>query len=267
MTAGQTLYQVVRGEGPKLFLVHGSATDADGWITQFATLRHHFEMIAYDRRGTERSPLPTQSHWFSVEEHADDLAELIKSHSSEPVFICGSSFGGVVVLQTIRKYPELFRSAILMEPPLADSDTAPAVPEAFMQEFNRYESEFGGPAAGAFFLKTVLGEEAFAAMPKRWSERACDMYGQIRADSVALENYPPHYAQLSEVKTPILLLGGGRSAKHFGLTLRALEAALPRAERRTIEPAGHMMHADATRTFNAEVLRFARAQGVLPPAP
>jgi pimeloyl-ACP methyl ester carboxylesterase len=47
------------------------------------------------------------------------------------------------------------------------------------------------------------------------------------------------------------LLGGARSASFYRDTLDSLEMAIPGAQLRVLRGAGHMMHVDAHRQFNA----------------
>lgn len=243
------LYRVLRGEGHPLVLVHGSAADAEGWTTQLATLRETFRLLVYDRRGTQRSPLPPGATGWSVLEHAEDLLALARRELGRPVFAAGSSFGAVCLLEAARRDPGAFSGLALIEPPLPESDAAPPVPESFLTELERRRAASGGEAAAAFFLRAVLGRDAYEAMPERWKARALALHEQIVLDSRALADYPPRFDDLSDLRVPTLLLGGGRSAPHFKATLRTLERSLPDATLEIIPSAGHMLHAEVARTF------------------
>ena len=96
-------------------------------------------------------------------------------------------------------------------------------------------------------------------VPRAFRERAVAKHAEIRADSAALLAYRPRYALLATLATPVLLLGGGRSAPFYRATLDALAAALPNARLEMIANAGHMLHAEAFRRFHELLLEFAVA--------
>jgi len=238
------LHSVRAGAGPRVLLVHGSAADHATWSIQLAAapLRERFTLIAYDRRADAAT----------VEAHADDAAALL-ADAPDPALVVGSSFGAVIALDLVRRYPDRCAGAILIEPPMGASDDAPAAPQAFLDAYDRMAAEQGGPAAAELFLRTVLGDAAFARMPRAYQERSKAKWREIRADSAALIAYRPRYAELARVPVPVLLLGGERSAAYFRPTLEALLGALPHARLEIVPGAGHMLHAEAHRRF-AELL-------------
>ena len=236
-------------DAPPILFVHGSAADASSWQVQRATLAGRYRVVTYDRvrAGVEA---------YSVEQHAADAAGVIEAHALAPCAVVGSSFGGVVALELARSRPELVRGLVLCEPPLAPADDALPASAEFRVELERRYRELGGPAAAEFFLRTVLGDQAFERMPLRFRERACSLHEQIRLESDALMAYQPRYATMGSLRLPVLLLGGDRSAPYFAPTLAALERALPDARREVLRGGTHMMHADTARAFNAAVSAF-----------
>lgn len=239
------------GKGPRILLVHGSATDLMTWSIQLASpLRERFTLIAYDRRREAAS----------IEAHAADAAALIREAPGD-VIVVGSSVGAVIALELARAWPTLVAGAVLIEPPMAASDQGTAVPAPFLEDFDRVVATQGGPAAGELFLRTVLGDAAFEQIPQAFRDRSVARWAEIRADTVALIAYRPRYDQLATVTTPTLLLGGGRSAPSFRATLDALAAVLPAARLEILPTAGHMLHVDASRSFQALLVGFADQLG------
>lgn len=255
MSASDPPPHVVRaGAGPRLVFVHGSAADHTTWAIQLASpkLRARFELLAYDRR--------TRA---SVDEAAADLAAVI---GDAPALVVGSSFGAVIGLALARTQRAPIAGLVLIEPPMAATDAPPSIGDlessaGFLAEFDRTAAASGGPAAGELFLRRVLGEPAFARIPRAFVERSTAKWAEIRADCVALIAYPPHYAALATLPTPTLLVGGETSAPYFRRTLDALAATLPHARLATLPRAGHMLHAEAPYKFADLLISFADELG------
>jgi len=226
----------------RVLLIHGSAADHTTWSIQLHSpvLAARFSLIAYDRPRVD-----------TVEQQA----EVALGYLAEPALIVGSSFGAVVALEVIRRRPQL--GAVLIEPPLLQ--LLPAATESLSADrrYDRRAARQGGPAAAELFLRTVLGDAAFDRMPKAYRDRAMAKHAEIRADSAALIAYKPRYGELATVQTPVLLLGGERSAAYFRPTLEALSRALPRARLEIVAAAGHMLHAEASRKFAELLFAFA----------
>jgi pimeloyl-ACP methyl ester carboxylesterase len=225
----------------RLVLVHGSATDHTTWSIQLASLRDRYELVAVDRTFARTS----------VAEHARDLV----AQCGTSAVVVGSSFGAVIALELARTQPAVVSALVLIEPPMPASDepVAAAGGLALFAEFERRVASAGGPAAGEFFLHTVLGDPAYERIPQSFRERSKSRWADIRSDSAALVAYRPRYAELATCHVPTLLLGGDRSAAYFRPTLDALATALPDARLEIIANAGHMLHAEAPRRF-AELL-------------
>lgn len=251
------MHVVVTGEGPPVLFIHGSAADHTTWVIQQASLRSKVRLITYDRRGTGRSPLPEGASYLTIEQHARDASELIELHSGgAPIVVVGSSFGGVVALELARSFPHQVRGAMLLEPPLAPSDDLPPIPSNFLVRFDELARTQSGEAAAEYFLRSVLSDASWERIPKPFQERSKSLHASIRQDIAALGEYHVRYGELSKVTTPILLLGGERSAPFYRPALEALARHLGNARLELLSGAGHMMHADAHRRFNERVLEF-----------
>jgi pimeloyl-ACP methyl ester carboxylesterase len=108
---GSELAYEVRGDGPPVLLINGSACQIETLSHVQEGLATTHRVIAYDRRGLGRSPNPTPD----IRVHARDAAALIEHVAGKPAIVAGWSGGANIALQLIHDRPELVKAAVLIE--------------------------------------------------------------------------------------------------------------------------------------------------------
>ena len=73
---GLNIYYEIEGKGDSVVLVQGLDRDHNGMMAQRKELAKHFQVIAYDARGTGQSDTPRGP--YSCRQMADDLYALLK---------------------------------------------------------------------------------------------------------------------------------------------------------------------------------------------
>jgi pimeloyl-ACP methyl ester carboxylesterase len=145
-------YEVRRNElstQPALLLI-GSPMGAE-WFT--AQARHFTDrtVVTYDPRGAGRSKRTDGSRQTTVEEHADDLHQLIDALDAGPVDMFASSGGAVNALALVARHPEQVRTLVAHEPPAAlELPDREALMAAFQDMKETYLREGFGPAMAKF---------------------------------------------------------------------------------------------------------------------
>jgi pimeloyl-ACP methyl ester carboxylesterase len=243
-----------RGEGPAVLLVHGAAADRRTWMLAGGLLARDLTALAYDRRIAGD---------LTTEAHADDAIAILRRELSAGAraLVAGSSYGAVVSLEIAARAPELVAGLVLGEPPLPAGPTVPSSPPGFGCAFDRLVATAGGPAAAELFLRAVLGDAAFEAIPPFMRTPLCATWRQIRSDMTALGRYRVDPEHLRAIATPSLLLTGARSPVVLQAGTELLAGVLPHARRDVVPGAGHAMHVEAHRPYAERVLAFARAIG------
>jgi pimeloyl-ACP methyl ester carboxylesterase len=122
---GATIAYDVRGDladatrdRPVLLMV-ASPMEALG----FGSLAPHFEdrpVVTYDPRGTGRSTRTDDATESTPEQHADDIRRIVEAIGGGPVDVFGSSGGAVNALALVAAHPDLVRTLVAHEPPLAE---------------------------------------------------------------------------------------------------------------------------------------------------
>lgn len=114
------------GNGPLLILIPGANGTGDIFMPLAQQLKDTFTIVAVDRRGYGESeltePLPDEAinpnSRYRIKRDAQDIAELAKSLSNEPVYILGSSSGSIVAMHVLKDYPDIVKRIAFHEPPI-----------------------------------------------------------------------------------------------------------------------------------------------------
>jgi len=276
LVKGASLWYSDEGQGEPAVLVHGSASDHRTWTIARGEFARHFRAITYSRRyhwPNERIPEGVD---YSMQEHVDDLEELLRVLDAEPAHLVGHSYGALVCLLLAVRAPRLVRSLVLAEPPAITLfvSNVPKPREVLRLLLTRPRTaaaiiKFGATgvapataalkrndANGAFrtFTESVLGKSAFRRLSPEREEQGRENF--IEAELLGSGFPPLDAAALRGIRHPTLLLHAQESPPLFRLLVDRLEELIPNTERTSIPRASHIMHEDNPEVFNAAVLSF-----------
>jgi pimeloyl-ACP methyl ester carboxylesterase len=99
------LYYELHGkpENETLVLSNGILMSTASWNFQISELSKHFQVLVYDCRGMWQSDHPQEQ--YSMEQHADDLSELLSVLNIKRAHIAGISYGSEISMVFALKYP------------------------------------------------------------------------------------------------------------------------------------------------------------------
>ena len=107
-----------RGQ-PGVVYVHGLGGSATNWTDLQGLLAPTAAGVAVDLPGFGFSE-PAADFAFTLEAHAQVLAEYLDGLDGEPVHLVGNSMGGAIALLTAARRPELVRTLTLISPAMPD---------------------------------------------------------------------------------------------------------------------------------------------------
>jgi pimeloyl-ACP methyl ester carboxylesterase len=224
---GATLTYDVRGDlserdQPVLLLI-GSPMGASGFLT-LASYFADRTVVTYDPRGVERSVRTDGSGELSPDDHAADLAALIDALGAGLVDVFASSGGAVNGLALVAQRPDLVRTLVAHEPPLAalvpDREAALAACEDIYQTYQR---DGMGPAMAKFIAITSYQGE----IPTDYTDQPAPdpaMFGLPTADDGSRDDallgqnlrgctsYQPDFDALAKATDRIVIAAGEESA-------------------------------------------------------
>ncbi|WP_201298159.1 alpha/beta fold hydrolase [Nocardia sp. CY41] len=215
---GATLYYEQRGAGPLLLLIPGGNGDAGTFDAIAERLADRYTVVSYDRRGFTRSPLDGLPDDRVVTD-AVDAAALITHLTDQPAHVLGSSSGAIVALELLRTRPELVRTLVAHEPPLATLLPDAEKWLAFLDGVHERSKTEGTPAAMAEFAAGI-GLRIAAPPAEPLPPEAVAMVGRIQQNLVfwmehELRQYPRYAPDLAALRASSdrLVLGIGRESR------------------------------------------------------
>jgi pimeloyl-ACP methyl ester carboxylesterase len=110
---GVSLMVSSAGSGPSLVFAHEFSSDARSWEQQVGFFSRYYRCTVYCARGYPPSDVPSDIAAYSQDRAADDLADVIRAVSNDPVHVVGLSMGGFAALHVGLRHPELVRSLVL----------------------------------------------------------------------------------------------------------------------------------------------------------
>jgi 2-succinyl-6-hydroxy-2,4-cyclohexadiene-1-carboxylate synthase len=261
----------VAGSGPPLLLLHGFAGNSETWEQHRATLGAHFRTLAVDLLGHGGTDAPPDSDRYTMAQTVADLQALcdillspLPGGGRERYGLLGYSMGGRVALHLALAEPERVGALIL-------ESTSPGITDPEERAKRRRGDEE---------LAEFTERKGVAAFTRRWealplfaSQRRLSLPIRHRQREQRLRNTPrgvanslrsmgagvpePVHERLSELTMPTLLIVGELDER-YRAHADAMLADLPNARLALVPEAGHNVHLEQPKQFDAQVLGFFR---------
>ncbi|WP_300059555.1 alpha/beta fold hydrolase [uncultured Roseobacter sp.] len=242
-------------DAPITLILHGLYGSGRNWGVIAKRLSDNLRVITPDLRNHGQSPWD-DSH--SYDDMAADLATLIR-HLGAPAHVVGHSMGGKAAMVLAHRHPELVGRLIVADiAPVAYSHSQiqfihamRAVDLTTVTRRSDAEAQLGAqgvePALQSFFTQSLDVAE------KRW---------RLNLDTLAAEmdrilGFPELDGQFDG---PALFLSGADSDYVTADHRPRIKSLFPRARFAKLPGAGHWLHADKPREFEAAVRTFLTAQ-------
>ncbi|TDE57173.1 alpha/beta hydrolase [Nonomuraea mesophila] len=247
------------GQGPAVILVDGALSFRKQSINApLATaLAGDFTVYTYDRRGRgESGDIPP----YTTEREIEDLAALV-AETGGPVRLYGTSSGAALALAAADAGVPVEKLA-LYEPPFIVDDTRPAVPADYERTLDELVAADRRAAAVRYFMRTGVGLPAVVVALMRfmpaWSTLTSVAH-TLPYDAAFVAPYekgePYPESSWAAVKTPALVMDGGKSRPWIRNAARALAGRLPGGEHRTLDGQTHIVKAEALAPVLREFFR------------
>lgn len=243
----QKLYFRELGQGKPLIILHGLFGSSDNWLTLGRKFAENFKVYIVDQRNHGQS---FHSDDFSYEAMAADLKQFLAAQNIENPHILGHSMGGKTAMNFATTFPDrvdklivadigpqsypVHHTTILKGMFSIDLLNTGSRKEAD-QQLAEYISEVG---IRQFLLKNLgRSDEGFA-----W---------KINLPVIArnIEEIGKGLNQNTSYSKPALFIRGGNSDYITGADVNLIHSIFSNSKLKTIEGAGHWLHAEKPQEF------------------
>jgi pimeloyl-ACP methyl ester carboxylesterase len=224
------------GEGTPVILVSGASTSRTIHAQLAELLARDFTVFNYDRRGRGDSG-DTQP--YTTEREVEDLRAVITEAGGRAA-VFGNSSGAVLVLHAAAAGVPVTKLA-LWEPPFMLDPDAPRRQQEYVTQLTQLLDAGRRGDAMELFMRTVgVPEEMIAGMrhAPMWSGMEA-IAPTLAYDAAIMGDSTLPTDVVSSVKAPTLVLDGSDTGTWAASAAQALTAALPNAQRRTLEGQTH----------------------------
>lgn len=252
---GINLYYELHGpeDGEVLVLSNGIMMSTASWAYQTPILSQHMRVLLYDCRGMWQSDHPEGP--YSMEQHVEDLAGLLKALDIPKAHIGGISYGSEISMLFAIMHPELTKSLIVMDGvseihPLLKGQTYP-----WLMAAERHDAEM--------LLRTSYHmnfAEEWINSHQEFIESSVSRYDAIDMDAFA-ELMKAFFAlditdQLSQINVPSLIIVGEKDLIKGRDYAEVIAEKIENAELIIIPGAGHAVCLEKPAEVNTLLIGF-----------
>lgn len=229
----------VRGDGPKVVLLHASAFAS--WFGPLVERMPGFSAVRYAR---EPARVDGGFEPLSASEDAAVCARLMDHLGWPTAHLVGHSYGALIALQVAMDAPARARSVVLLEPALRGVPSSAQVVASLSSVADAYRRGDRDTAVD-LFLQTVCGTgyrdilERVVPGSFDTAVRHADLFFQVEMPVVQQWSFGA--AEAASVAQPVLNVTGDRTAPRFVEGADLLQRWFPGAERFTLPDAGHLL--------------------------
>jgi pimeloyl-ACP methyl ester carboxylesterase len=272
---GIRLHVVESGEGPAVVLLHGFPEFWYSWRHQLRALpQFGFRAVAPDLRGYNQSDCPEHISSYRTNSLVADLRALIEQLASDPVYVVGHDWGGIIAWRLAAKHPNLVRRLAILNA---------AHPSAFQRELRRNPGQWFRSFYVMLFQlpwlpETILTASNFQALERGWRSqpvhptaftdedidhykeafRTSGLRGPLNYYRAALRYRRDVFGPPQTVNVPTLVIWGQRDPFMSASVNEHLSQWVPNVHVHTIADASHWVQNDTPNQVNGLLVSFFR---------
>lgn len=258
MTDGASVHFEEHGAGEPLVWIPGTGHSGDVWAKfQIPAFRDRYRCVTIDLRGCGRSDEPADG--YSIAAMATDVDDVVRHLGLESAHFVGYSMGSAILQELALAAPARVRSAVMW-------NTWSCTPiehhirlhfEARVAALERAPTDvFAAASFWAWAPSFVEDESERMAELQAYVAGAASVPRHVWADQFRADIEHDTLSRLPAIRCPTLVLYGAEDLITMPRHNERVAAAIPGAEVRRIEGAGHMAFVERPQECNRAIHDF-----------
>jgi pimeloyl-ACP methyl ester carboxylesterase len=258
---GVKIHYVTAGKGPLVVLIHGFPDYWYSWRDQMPELARHFQVVAIDQRGYNKSDQPRGVDNYKLDKLVADVDAVRKHFKQDKVIVCGHDWGGLVAWTYAMTHPDRTDRLIVLNLPHPKGLMRELATNPEQQKASAYARGFQKEGAEKTLSPELLCfwvKEPEARAKYKEALKASSMEGML---NYYRANYPREPYKDDQtfppVKCPVLMIHGLKDpyvlAGAINDTWKWVEKDFTLV---TVPTAGHWVHRDAPELVTRTMVRW-----------
>ncbi|MDH5737389.1 MAG: alpha/beta fold hydrolase [Gammaproteobacteria bacterium] len=249
-------FEVHRGEGPYLLLVHGFLSSRSQWLENLDALKTFSTPVVIELFGHGRSPAPADKECYYPENYVNEFESIRKALKISKWYVCGYSLGAGLTIRYAIEYPEVILGHIF-----TNSTSGFATRESrerLLQQQNEIIDQYAREGIAAVEKIPVHPRNA-SRLPERVKNSLLEDCNLLNPSAVArtilyTNGYASVREDISRNQLPALLICGRNESRFLPFRDFVFEN-MPFLEVVDLD-AGHAVNAESPDAFNAALRNF-----------
>ncbi|HAD60224.1 MAG TPA: alpha/beta hydrolase [Planctomycetaceae bacterium] len=251
---GVKIHYVSAGKGPLLVMIHGFPDYWYSWRKQIPELARHYQVVAIDQRGYNKSDHPKGVDSYRMDKLTGDVRAVIRHFEQDSAVIVGHDWGGAVAWTFAMQYPEMTDRLVILNLPHLHGLQRELATNPDQQKASAYARFFQTPEAAKTLTAEgltfwVKDEDAKAKYVEAFRRSSFEGMLNYYKANYPREPYQQPEGKPVKVKCPVLLIHG---LKDTALLPGALSGTWNWVEKDltlvTLPNAGHFVQQDEAET-------------------
>jgi pimeloyl-ACP methyl ester carboxylesterase len=211
---GVKVHYVTAGKGPLVVMIHGFPDFWYSWRAQMPELAKHFQVVAIDQRGYNKSDQPTGVENYKMAKLVGDVDAVVRHFKQHKAIIVGHDWGGMVAWSYAMQFPDKTDKLIILNLPHPKGLTRELATNPQQQKNSQYARNFQKDEAASqvtpelltFWVKDPEARTKYVEAFKRSS-----MEGMLNYYKANYPREPYEYSdeiKFPPVKCPVLMFHG-----------------------------------------------------------